>query len=85
VKQAIARPARPTGPDVLEDSFCVFSSGLHDGDDENAVRILRRCAGAAAETGQVVVEDFVEDDHGIAAAVAGIELSTNWAGATSAE
>ena len=41
----------------------VLSAVLHDWDDEDAVRILRRCADAVPETGRVVV---VEDNTGAA-------------------
>jgi SAM-dependent methyltransferase len=39
----------------------VLSGVLHDWDDEEAVRILRRCADAAAETGKVLVVDHIGD------------------------
>jgi 2,7-dihydroxy-5-methyl-1-naphthoate 7-O-methyltransferase len=39
----------------------VLSGVLHDWDDEDAVRILRRCAEAASETGTVLVVDHIGD------------------------
>jgi hypothetical protein len=39
----------------------VLSGVLHDWDDEPAIRILRRCAEAAAGTGKVLVVDPVAD------------------------
>jgi hypothetical protein len=39
----------------------VLSGILHDWDDADAVRILRRCADAAAETGKVLVVDHVPE------------------------
>jgi len=74
-KQAIASAGLAHRADAQEGSFFdalpagaggyVLSSVLHDWDDENAVRILRRCADAASETGKVIVlEEWVEDDQG---------------------
>jgi 2,7-dihydroxy-5-methyl-1-naphthoate 7-O-methyltransferase len=74
-QQAIASAGLAHRADAEEGSFFdvlpagaggyVLSSVLHDWDDENAVRIVRRCADAAGETGKVVVvEEFVEDDQG---------------------
>lgn len=37
----------------------LLSGVLHDWDDEDAARILRRCADAAAETGRVLVVDHL--------------------------
>jgi 2,7-dihydroxy-5-methyl-1-naphthoate 7-O-methyltransferase len=37
----------------------VLSGVLHDWDDENALRILRRCADAASEAGKVLVVDHI--------------------------
>jgi 2,7-dihydroxy-5-methyl-1-naphthoate 7-O-methyltransferase len=42
----------------------VLSGVLHDWDDEDAVRILRRCAEAASETGTVLVVDHIGDAQG---------------------
>jgi hypothetical protein len=43
----------------------VLSGVLHDWDDEDALRILRRCAEAAGDTGKVLVVDHVDDPgHG---------------------
>ncbi len=43
----------------------VLSGVLHDWDDEDAVRILQRCAEATSETGKVlVVEEALGDAHG---------------------
>jgi hypothetical protein len=42
----------------------VLSGILHDWDDEHAVRILQRCAGAAPETGKVLVVDHIGDARG---------------------
>ncbi|MFG2045035.1 methyltransferase [Dactylosporangium sp. NPDC048998] len=39
----------------------VLSGILHDWDDEDAVRILQRCADAASETGRVLVVDHIGD------------------------
>ena len=39
----------------------MLSGVLHDWDDEDAARILRRCADAASETGKVLVVDHVGD------------------------
>jgi hypothetical protein len=39
----------------------VLSGVLHDWDDEDAVRILHRCADAASETGKVLVVDHIRD------------------------
>jgi hypothetical protein len=50
----------------------VLSAVLHNWDDEDAVRILRRCADAAAEKGRVfVIEDAVGDARGGAPDTAG--------------
>ncbi|MFC4909999.1 methyltransferase [Actinomadura gamaensis] len=40
----------------------VLSGVLHDWDDPDALRILRRCAEAAGETGRVLVVDHLDDD-----------------------
>jgi hypothetical protein len=42
----------------------VLSAALHDWDDEDAVRILQRCADAASETGKVLVVDHIGDAQG---------------------
>ncbi|MBJ7604471.1 MAG: methyltransferase [Candidatus Dormibacteraeota bacterium] len=43
----------------------LLSAVLHDWDDEDAIRILKRCADAASETGKVLVlEDAMGDDQG---------------------
>ena len=42
----------------------VLSGILHDWDDEDALRILQRCADAAAETGKVLVVDHIRDAQG---------------------
>ncbi|MEU8803754.1 methyltransferase [Spirillospora sp. NPDC048819] len=42
----------------------LLSGVLHDWDDEDAVRILRRCADAASDTGKVLVLDHLSDAHG---------------------
>ncbi|WP_039798722.1 methyltransferase [Nocardia araoensis] len=42
----------------------LLSGVLHDWDDEAAVRILRRCAGAVAEQGRVLVVDHIGDADG---------------------
>jgi 2,7-dihydroxy-5-methyl-1-naphthoate 7-O-methyltransferase len=42
----------------------VLSAVLHDWDDEDAVRILRRCADAASETGRVLVVEHIGDAQG---------------------
>ena len=39
----------------------VLSGILHDWDDEDAVRILQRCADAAPDTGKVLVVDHIGD------------------------
>ncbi|WP_243422396.1 methyltransferase [Micromonospora globispora] len=39
----------------------VLSGVLHDWDDDDALRILRRCADAASETGKVLVVDHIGD------------------------
>jgi SAM-dependent methyltransferase len=39
----------------------VLSGVLHDWDDEDALRILRRCAAAAGDTGKVLVVDSTTD------------------------
>jgi hypothetical protein len=39
----------------------LLSSILHNWDDAAAVRILRRCVDAAAETGRVLVVDYFDD------------------------
>ena len=39
----------------------VLSGVLHNWDDEDAVRILQRCADAASETGKVLVVDHISD------------------------
>jgi 2,7-dihydroxy-5-methyl-1-naphthoate 7-O-methyltransferase len=44
----------------------VLSAVLKDWDDEHAVRILRRCADAASETGKVLVVDHIGDAQGSA-------------------
>lgn len=45
----------------------LLSGVLHDWDDEDAVRILRRCADAAAAAGKVLVVDHIGDAEGGAA------------------
>ncbi len=42
----------------------VLSGVLHDWDDEDAVRILQRCADAASETGKVLAVDHIGDAQG---------------------
>jgi hypothetical protein len=42
----------------------VLSGVLHDWDDEDAVRILKRCAEAASGTGKVLVVDHIGDAQG---------------------
>lgn len=42
----------------------LLSGVLHDWDDDDAVRILQRCADAAGETGRVLVVDHFGDDLG---------------------
>jgi hypothetical protein len=42
----------------------LLSGVLHDWDDEDAVRILQRCADAASETGKVLVVDHIGDAQG---------------------
>jgi 2,7-dihydroxy-5-methyl-1-naphthoate 7-O-methyltransferase len=42
----------------------VLSGVLHDWDDEHALRILQRCAEAAAQTGKVLLVDHVGDGEG---------------------
>jgi hypothetical protein len=42
----------------------VLSVVLHDWDDEDAVRILKRCTEAAPQTGKVLVVDHVGDEEG---------------------
>jgi uncharacterized glyoxalase superfamily protein PhnB len=42
----------------------LLSGILHDWDDEDAVRILQRCADAAAGTGEVLVVDHIGDAEG---------------------
>lgn len=42
----------------------VLSGVLHDWDDEDALRILHRCADAASETGKVLVVDHIGDAQG---------------------
>jgi hypothetical protein len=42
----------------------LLSGVLHDWDDADAVRILQRCAGAASETGKVLVVDHIGDAQG---------------------
>ncbi|MFB4307623.1 methyltransferase [Actinomadura sp. GTD37] len=44
----------------------VLSGVLHDWDDDDARRILRRCADAASETGRVLVVDHIADVRGYA-------------------
>ena len=39
----------------------MLSGILHNWDDEDAVRILQRCADAAPETGKVLVVDHIGD------------------------
>lgn len=41
----------------------VLSGVLHDWDDQDALRILQRCADAASETGKVLVVDHIGDDE----------------------
>lgn len=42
----------------------LLSGVLHNWDDEDAVRIMQRCADAASETGKVLVVDHVGDAQG---------------------
>ena len=42
----------------------MLSAVLHDWDDEDAVRILQRCADAASETGKVLVVAHIGDAQG---------------------
>ena len=80
-RQAIAAAGLGLRADAVGGSFFdplpagaggyVLSSVLHDWDDENAARILRRCADAASAAGPasgkgkvIVIEEFVEDDLG---------------------
>jgi hypothetical protein len=42
----------------------VLSGVLHDWDDEDAARILQRCADAASQTGRVLVVDHIGDAGG---------------------
>lgn len=42
----------------------LLSGVLHDWDDEEAARILRRCADAASESGKVLVVDHIGDAQG---------------------
>ena len=41
----------------------MLSGVLHDWGDEDAIRILQRCADAAPETGKVLVVDHISDDQ----------------------
>lgn len=44
----------------------ILSGVLHDWDDADAARILRRCADAASKTGRVLVVDHIGHAHGSA-------------------
>ncbi|ONI76391.1 hypothetical protein ALI144C_37770 [Actinosynnema sp. ALI-1.44] len=61
--------ALPSGADVY-----VLSNILHDWSDEDAVRILRRCADAAGAGGRILIADRVVDQNGDEAMLTMLDL-----------